>query len=53
MLVPYMRKFTKENDSFKDDFKMCIEKLVDVFVELLRKVDVSFFSQSREVTSSL
>ena len=44
MLVPYMRKFTKENDSFKDSFKQNIIRLVDVFCELLQKVDVSFFS---------
>jgi len=49
MLVPYLRKFTKENESFKDDFKRQIEKLIDCFCDLLMRVDVSFFSSSRKV----
>ena len=35
MLVPYMRKFTKDNDQFKDDFKQFIIRLIDCFCELL------------------
>lgn len=31
MLVPYMRKFTKENESFKDTYKMYIKDLMDIF----------------------
>jgi hypothetical protein len=50
MYVPYLRKFTRENEScFKDDFRPQIEKLIDCFCELLKKVDVSFFSSSRKV----
>lgn len=44
MLVPYMRRFTKENESFKDTYKMYIKDLLDIFCQLLRKVDVTFFS---------
>ena len=47
MLVPYLRKFTKENDTFKDEFKVQIEKLIDCFCNLLRRVDVSFFSSAK------
>lgn len=49
MLVPFLKKFTKDNESFKDEFKNQIEKLIDCFCELLKKVDVSFFSSSRKV----
>jgi len=49
MLIPYMRKFTKENDFFKEDFKNYIEKLMNCFCSLLQRVDVSFFSSSRNV----
>lgn len=52
MLVPYMRKFTKENDSFKDTFKSYIERLMDIFCELLKKVDVSFFSAQQKMVSN-
>jgi hypothetical protein len=47
MFVPYIRKFTKENDFFKDDFKNHIEKLIDCFCGLLKKCDVTFFSNRR------
>jgi hypothetical protein len=47
MLVPYLRKFTKEHDTFKDEFKVQIEKLIDCFCNLLRRVDVSFFSSAK------
>jgi hypothetical protein len=49
MYVPYLRKFTRENESFKDDFRIQIEKLIDCFCELLKRVDVSFFSSSRKI----
>lgn len=49
MYVPYMRNFTKDRESFKDDFKIHIEKLMDCFCELLKRVDVSFFSSSKKV----
>jgi len=49
MYVPYLRKFTRENETFKDDFRVQIEKLIDCFCELLKRVDVSFFSSSRKV----
>ena len=49
MYVPYLRKFTRENETFKDDFKSQIEKLIDCFCELLKRVDNSFFSSSRKV----
>ena len=44
MLIPYMRKFTKENEAFKDTYKKYIKDLMDIFCELMKKVDVSFFS---------
>lgn len=44
MLVPYMRKFTKENESFKDTYKTYIKDLMNIFCALLQKVDVTFFS---------
>jgi|TARA_B110001450_G_C17564337_1_gene458125 hypothetical protein len=45
MFVPYMKKFTRENDAlFKEEFKRSIETLIDCFCQLLGKVDVSFFS---------
>ena len=46
MLIPYMRKFTKENESFKDTYKMYISDLMKIFCELLKKVDITFFSAS-------
>jgi len=46
MLVPYMRRMTKEYDQFKDSFKKYIDTLIDVFCWLLSKVDISFFSHS-------
>jgi hypothetical protein len=46
MLVPYMRKMTKEYDQFKDSFKKYIDTLIDVFCQLLSKVDISFFSHT-------
>jgi hypothetical protein len=49
MYVPYLRKFTRENEGFKDDFRIQIEKLIDCFCDLLKRVDVSFFSSSRKV----
>jgi hypothetical protein len=49
MYVPYLRKFTRENETFKDDFRIQIEKLIDCFCELLKRVDVSFFSSSRKI----
>ena len=50
MLIPYIRKFTRENDSFKETFKTYVISLIDIFCQLLKKVDVSFFSQSKIVT---
>lgn len=50
ILVPYLRKFTKENVSFIDDFKNNIEKLLNCFCDLLKRVDVSFFSSSKKLT---
>jgi len=47
MLIPYMKKFTKENEQFKEDFKNYVIQLIEVFCELLKKVDISFFSLSR------
>ena len=44
MFVPYLRKFTKDHDKFIDEFKLQIEKLIDCFCNLLKRVDVSFFS---------
>mmetsp|Transcript_1941 Transcript_1941/g.2809 ORF Transcript_1941/g.2809 Transcript_1941/m.2809 type:complete len:136 (-) Transcript_1941:3176-3583(-) len=48
MFVPYLRKFTRENESYKDEFKKQIERLIDCFCDLLERVDVSFFSNSRK-----
>jgi len=42
-----MKKFTRENDMFKEDFKTYVVRLIDVFCELLQKVDISFFSTSK------
>jgi len=46
MLVPYLRKFTKDNQTFIDQFKHYIEKLIDCFCMLLKCVDVTYFSTS-------
>jgi hypothetical protein len=46
MLVPFLKKFAKDNENFKADFQVQIEKLIDCFCELLKKVDVSFFSSA-------
>lgn len=46
MLVPFLKKFTKDNEGFKVDFQIQIEKLIDCFCDLLSKVDVSFFQSS-------
>ena len=45
MLVPYMKKFAKEvkGEFIKDHFLVQIEKLVNCFCELLKRVDISFF----------
>ena len=52
MLVPYMRKFTKENEQlFKTDFKSHIQRLTEVFCDLLKKVDISFFSTTKNVNA--
>ena len=51
MFVPYIRKFAKEYDGFKDDFKNHIEKLIDCFCGLLKKCDVTFFSNRRKRNS--
>jgi len=53
MLIPYMKKFTKENDFFMKDFKNYVTRLVDVFCDLLRKVDISYFSQSKQLSQPL
>lgn len=45
MFVPYMKKFTRENDLlFKEYFKHNIESFIECFCELLGKVDVSSYS---------
>ena len=49
MYIPYLRKFTKENDKFKDDFRLHVMRLIDCFCELLKKVDVQFFSKSKKI----
>lgn len=46
MLVPYLRKFTKDNQTFIEQFKLYIEKLIDCFCMLLKCVDVTYFSTS-------
>lgn len=44
MYVPYIRKFYKNNNNFKEAFMDHIIKLHDCFCELLKKVDIAFFS---------
>jgi hypothetical protein len=53
MYVPYLRKFTKENVRFGEDFKLHIMRLIDCFCELLKKVDVQYFSKSKKMGSSM
>ena len=53
MYVPYLRKFTKENEKFKEDFKLHIIRLIDCFCDLLKKVDVQFFSNSKKLGSQM
>lgn len=48
MLIPYMRQFAKENESFKDCYKLYITDLIEIFCQLLKKVDVSFFSADQK-----
>ena len=48
MFVPYIRKFVKDNSSFSHHYQNHIEKLTTVFCELLRRVDVSFFSSTKK-----
>lgn len=48
MYVPYLRKFTRENENFKQVFQIHIELLMDCHCRLLKRVDVSFFSTSKK-----
>ena len=46
---PGMFSVIKENDKFKDDFRIHVMRLIDCFCELLKKVDVQFFSKSKKI----
>lgn len=52
MYVPYLRKFTRENEIFKQVFQIHIELLMDCHCKLLKRVDVSFFSTSKKGQNS-
>lgn len=52
MYVPYLRKFTRENENFKQIFQIHIELLMDCHCKLLKRVDVSFFSMSKKGQNS-
>ena len=50
MFVPYLKKFTKDHPAFVKHYDGHVDKLLDVFCKLLRKVDVRFFSSSKKNT---
>ena len=50
MFVPYLKSFAKTHDSFKKDFQTIIENLIDTFCDLLKRVDNTHYSQTRNIT---
>lgn len=50
MFVPYLKSFAKTHDSFKKDFQTIIENLIDTLCDLLKRVDNTQYSQTRNIT---
>lgn len=49
MFVPYLKSLAKTHDVYKKDFQSIIEELIDTFCDLLRRVDNTQYSQTRNL----
>lgn len=52
MFVPYLKNFAKTQASYQKEFQTHVLDLIDCFCKLLKKVDVSQFSQNRKILGS-